>query len=147
MSKALQWVIGLGVVLMVVAVVFSSAAPYFLPRTMMSRAPLAGEPARVFGPRLPFLPGFLFGPGQLGLRFPFLRLFGLTACVWPLLIVGLIVLGLSLLTRRPAPPPMMMPPAPPAPAAPVSQTVCAQCGQPLQAGWRHCPNCGTPVAA
>lgn len=147
MSKALQWVIGLGVVLMVIAVVFSSVAPYFLPQTMMSRVPLTSAPQRMFGSGMPFMPGLFFGAGQLGVRFPFVRLFGLTACVWPLLLVGLIVLGISLLTRRPAPPAVMIPPAPPAPAAPVSQTLCAQCGQPLQAGWRHCPSCGTPVAA
>jgi hypothetical protein len=145
MSKGLQWVIGIGVVLVVVAVVFSSVAPFFLPRAAVSGAPQFTVPNRIFGPRLPFLPGFLFRPGRLGPRMPFFSLFGLAGCIWPLLLAGLIVLAMLALTRRPvAPPPVAQPAAPP---APVSQAVCSNCGQPLQPGWRHCPNCGTAVGS
>jgi zinc-ribbon domain len=143
MSKGLQWVIGIGVVLVVAAVIFSRVAPLFLPRAAVARAPLITGPGRLFGPGIPFLPGFLFGRGRFGPRMPFFSLFGLAACAWPLLLVGLIVFGISLLTRRPAP--LASLPAGPVPPAPVSQAVCSQCGQPLQPGWRHCPNCGKAV--
>ena len=142
MSKGLQWIIGIGVVLMVAAVIFSSVAPLFLPRLAVARAPLVTGPGR-----LPFLPGFAFGPGRFDGRRPFFGFFGLAACAWPLLLIGLIVIGISLLTRRPAPliVPMASAPLPPAPPAPVNPALCSQCGQPLQSGWRHCPNCGKPV--
>jgi zinc-ribbon domain len=155
MSKGLQWVIGIGVVLVVAALVFSSVAPFFLPRAAPSGAPLFSGPFTRVAPRFPFLPGFRFGPGRLGTRMPFLGLFGLAGCIWPLLLAGLIILAISLFSRRPAPLPVapaplvapaFTPAQPAAPAAAPSQAVCANCGQPLQPGWRHCPNCGTPVA-
>ena len=148
MSKALQWVIGIGVVLVVAAIVFSSVAPFFLPRTSAARAPLSGRPNRPMGPLLPFIQRFLPSPGRVGPGgIPFFGLFGLAACAWPLLIIGLVVWALVTL-NRPRPQPPLTTPAPMAVVspAPVSQAVCSQCGQPLQAGWRHCPNCGRPVA-
>jgi hypothetical protein len=149
MSKGLQWVIGIGVVLVVGAVVFSSMAPFLLPRAAAG-APRFTVPNRIFGPRLPFVPGFPFRFGLFGRRMPFFSLFGLAGCIGPLLLAGLIVLAISALSRRPvsvppqAPPPAAQPAAPP---AVVSQAVCSNCGQPLQPGWRHCPNCGTAVGS
>lgn len=145
MSKALQWVIGIGVVLMVAAFVFSSVAPFFLPRVGLVRAPITAAPNGRFAPTMPFGPGFMFGLGRAGLRPPFFGLFGVLACVWPLLLIGLVVWGISALTQRPAPM-RAAPPAIPMPPAPVSQAACSNCGQPLQADWRHCPNCGQAVA-
>jgi hypothetical protein len=154
MSKGLQWVIGIGVVLVVAAVVFSSVAPFFLPRTAAGAAPLFIAPFGRVAPRLPFFPRFI-GPGRFGPRMPFFGFFGLAGCLWPLLLAGLIVLAISLFSRRPAPlPAAPVPPASTAVTAPnaaasnaaPNQTVCTNCGQPLQPGWRHCPNCGTPVA-
>ena len=154
MSKGLQWVIGIGVVLVVGVVILAGLAPYVLPRFGLAAAPpfaaprFAG-PLGIYGRHIPFRPGFPFGFGG---RMPFLGFFGLARCIWPLLLAGLIVLAISLLSRRPAPypyaPPMAQAPMAQAPmaTAPASQMVCANCGQPLQAGWRHCPNCGTPVA-
>ena len=154
MSKGLQWVIGIGVVLVVAAVVFSSVAPFFLPRAAVSGAPLFIAPFTRVGPRFPLFPRF-FGPAPLGGRMPFFGFFGLAGCLWPLLLAGLIILAISLFSRRPAPLPVApissgatavaAPVAAPLGGAP-SQAACANCGQPLQAGWRHCPNCGTPVA-
>jgi hypothetical protein len=152
MSKTLQWVIGIGVLLVVVAVVFSSVASIFLARAgLAGAAPFIG-PGRVFGPRLPFMPGYLFGYGRLGARLPLLGLFGLARCLWPLLLAGLIVWAISQFTRRPAalpPVPAAASPDAPAvsavPAVMANPAACSHCGQPLQAGWRHCPNCGTAV--
>src|SRR5262245_60696197 len=150
MSKALQWLIGIGVVLIVVAVIAAGVAPYVL--RGLAVAPRFVRPMGLFGRHMPFHPGV---PFVMGGRMPFMGFFGLTQCLWPLLLVGLMVLAISLLSRRPtqyaAQPPVgaAMPAAPQAPApavAPASQAVCSNCGQPLQAGWRHCPNCGTPVA-
>jgi len=154
MSKGLQWVIGIGVVLVVAAVVFSSVAPFFLPRVAAGRAPLFVAPFSRVAPRPPLFWRFI-GPAPLGPRLPFFGFFGLAGCLWPLLLAGLIILAFSLFSHRPAPLPVApIPPAAPAatatavavPSAAPSQGVCANCGQPLQAGWRHCPNCGTPVA-
>jgi hypothetical protein len=150
MSKGLQWVIGIGVVLVVVAMIFSSLAPFLLPRLGLAAAPQLTGPMGMFGRDMPFRPGFMFGQGRIGGRLPFMGLFGLAGCIWPLLLAGLIVYAITLFGRRPAPyvaqPPLAAAPPMPAPPAPVSQAVCANCGQPLQPGWRHCPNCGTPAA-
>ena len=153
MSKGLQWVIGIGVVLVVAAVIMAGLAPFVLPRLGLAMAPQFTGPMGMYGQHMPFRPGFMFGMGG---RMPFRGFFGLAGCIWPLLLAALIVLAISALSRRPAPyaaqPPMAqapvvpaMPATPPA-QAPVSQAACGNCGQPLQAGWRHCPNCGTPVA-
>ena len=58
-----------------------------------------------------------------------------------LLIVVLVAGAVKLFDQRP--PAAYMPPAAatPAPAA----RYCAHCGQGLQAGWSHCPNCGAPL--
>ena len=150
MSKGLQWLIGIGVVLVVAAVIAAGLAPYVLPRLGLAAAPQFVGPMGMYGQHMPFRPGFMFG---LGGRMPFMGFFGLAGCIGPLLLAGLIVWAITLLGRRPAPYAPQMPMAPAAPAAPpvpaqvpAAQAVCANCGQPLQAGWRHCPNCGTPVA-
>jgi zinc-ribbon domain len=149
MSKGLQWVIGIGVVLVVAALVFSNVAPFFLPRAAASGAPLFVAPFSQVAPRFPFFWRFV-GPGRVGPRLPFMGFFGLAGCLWPLLLAGLIILAFSLFSHRPAPLPVA--PTPPAatavavPSAAPGQAACANCGQPLQPGWRHCPNCGTPVA-
>jgi hypothetical protein len=137
MSKGLQWVIGIGVVLVVAAMIFSTVAPLFLPRAAVAGYPMMSLPGHIMGP------GRVFGIGGLGMRAPFFGLFGLAMLAWPLLFVGLIVWGIIALTRqRPT-----APPSAPLPPAPVSQAACSQCGQPLQPGWRHCPNCGKAVGA
>jgi hypothetical protein len=144
MSKLLQWVIGIGVVVMVIAVIFASVAPLVLPRLGLAMAP--ATTSRVM-PRMPFYPGFMFGLGRPGFRPPFFGLFGLLSCLWPLLLVGLFVWVLVSLTRRQTPlasvPPMAA--QSPLPPAPASLAVCSECGQPLQPGWRHCPSCGKAV--
>ena len=135
--------------------ILAGLAPYVLPRLGLVAAHQFAGPMSIYGRHMPFRPGFMFGMGG---RMPFMGFFRLAGCVWPLLLAGLIVLAISLLSRRPASYPYAaqplvapaMPATPPTQApgaqAPISQTVCANCGQPLQASWRHCPNCGTPVA-
>jgi hypothetical protein len=144
MSKAWKWLIGIGLVLLVGAAIVASLAPFVLARFAPAAALPFLRPFVRIAPRAPFGPGF-FAAGR---RFPFFGFYGLANCVWPLLMVGLVVLLLASFSRRPAPPTYMpMPPAPPAgPVAPAALPVCANCGQPLQPGWRHCPNCGTPIA-
>jgi hypothetical protein len=51
----------------------------------------------------------------------------------PLILIGLVVYGVYSLGKR-TPPPVAPPPAPFA--------TCPKCGQPVQAGWNHCANCG-----
>lgn len=53
--------------------------------------------------------------------------------LFPLLLIGLLAYGAYWLGRRNSP--ASQPPVLPTPT-------CAHCGQPLQKGWNHCPNCG-----
>lgn len=64
-------------------------------------------------------------------------LFGLGMLGVPLLFVGLLLLGVVWLVRSAA--------ATAAPQPPVASAFCANCGKPLQAGWKACPHCGEKV--
>ncbi len=64
-----------------------------------------------------------------GFGMPF---FGFGMILWPLLFIGLIVLGIVWLVRTVS--------TPGAPAAP--QAACAHCGKPVQVAWKACPYCG-----
>jgi hypothetical protein len=151
MSKALQWIIGIGVVLVVMALVFSFVAPFIFARfgyAAMGANPQFGD-GRAFGN---WGPGHMFGGrgmmgGFRGFGLPFM---GFGMLLGPLALIGLVVLIVALLTRRnPAPvaaAAVAPAPAPAAPAAPVSATTpCAHCGQPLEAGWKACPYCGEKI--
>jgi hypothetical protein len=148
MSRGLQVIIGIGVVVVVAAVVFATLGPLLLPQLRVALPANAGQPGFYNrpqgGPVFPFRQGRPFGPRMP--FFGFFGLFGLARLAGPLLIGALIVLALILLLRRP-PAVVMTAPLPPSPVAPASQMVCSQCGQPLQAGWKHCPNCGAPTMA
>ena len=124
MSKGLQWVIGLSAVLIAVAVVASTILPFFFPQAAW------GGWQGMMGP------GHMFGgaPMMGGFGMP---LFGLGMLLWPLLFVGLIVLGAVWLIRSVAAPAAR----PQAPAG----VACSHCGKPLQAGWKACPYCGEKV--
>jgi len=148
MSKLLQWIIGIGVVIVVLAVAFSVVAPFLLPRLGLAPA-VTGPYGRVM-PRMPFMPGFMFGMGRYGFRSPFMGAFGLLSCLWPLLLIGLIIWAVTALSTRNTPQPMApqtMAAQSPLPPAPASQAACPECGQPLQPGWRHCPNCGKAIVS
>jgi hypothetical protein len=162
MSKGLQWVIGICVVLLTLSLVFSTVAPFFLPRmavTITGAAPsLNQNQPRGFsfrGPGPMFSgPGRMFGGRSMmgGFGFPFLG-GGLYLGV-VILLVGLVLLGAMWFSRRHRAPvveaPAMAPAAAAAPAstgvpAPAATTPCAHCGQPLQAEWKVCPYCGEKV--
>ena len=132
MSKALQWVIGIGVVLIVAAIIFSTVWPFFAPRLGWTGNFGYGMmgPGHMFGGR-----GMMGGFGM-----PF---FGIGMFLWPLLFIGLIVLGVVWLVRSVARP--AVPQAPAAPQPPAPTAACAHCGKPLQAGWMACPYCGEKV--
>ncbi len=123
MSKSLQWVIGLSVALLALAVAFSLIWPLFAPQTawggyrgMMGAGHMAGGWGMM---------GLPFGIGMAGML------------LWPALFIGLIVLGAAWLARAAS--------RPPAGPAPRSSPLCAHCGQPLEAGWKACPYCGEKV--
>jgi hypothetical protein len=118
MSKPLQWIVGLGVVVIVAAVVVSTLWPLFAAGAGWTGTGMMGG-------------GMMGGWGM-----PF---FGLGMMLWPLLIVGLAVLGTAWLVQNLKPP--VAPPALPASAG----QVCTHCGNPLQVGWKACPNCGEKV--
>jgi hypothetical protein len=143
MSKGLQWLIGICVVLVVAAMVFSFVAPFFFSRVGLA---VPGVDPRLGGGReFGFWgPGHMFGGRGMmgGLGGPFM---GLRMLIGPLVVIGLIVLVVALFTRK-SPAPMAANAAAPAPAAPAPLTSpCAHCGKPLETGWKACPYCGEKV--
>lgn len=129
MSKALQWTLGIGAVLIVAAVIFSSVWPLFAPRTGWG----GGYGGGMIGP------GHMFGgePMMGGFGMPF---FGIGMLLVPLLFVGLTVVGIVWLVRSLATPGASQPPA-----ASTASISCAHCGKPLLSGWKACPYCGEKV--
>ena len=124
MSKPLQWIIGVGVILIVTAVVFSTLWPLFAARTGWTGPSMMG-------------PGHMGGGGMMGgWGMPF---FGMGKLLSPLLIVGLVVIGAIWLVRS-----LGTSGARQLPSASPSQA-CANCGGQLQPGWKACPYCGEKV--
>jgi hypothetical protein len=126
MSKPLQWIIGLGVVVVVATVVVSTLWPLFAAGAGWTGTGMMG-------------PGHMMSGGANamgGFGMPF---FGLGMMLWPLLIVGLVVLGTVWLIHNFKPTV-----APPAQPASVSQA-CTHCGNPIQPSWKACPACGEKV--
>lgn len=120
MSKGLQWVIGISLVLIVAAIVFSMVWPLVSPRAAWGGYGMMG-PGHMLG-----------GRGMMGwFGMPF---FGFGMLLWPLLFIGLIVIGLVWLVRSVT-----------TPAQPAAAVACAHCGKPLQASWKACPYCGEKV--
>lgn len=147
MSKVLQWIVGICLVLVAVAIIASLVVPLVFGGFGVA----AGRGAQQFGNGRLFGfggPGHMFlfgGRGMMGgFRMPF---FGLGMLIGPLVIIGLVLLVVLLLTRRsPAPAAQVVTPAAPAAVAPAPTTTpCAHCGQPLEAGWKACPYCGEKV--
>jgi hypothetical protein len=141
MSKLLQWVIGICVVLVTAALIFSAVLPLFA-----GRIAFAGRqaPGGMFDGRMY---GHMFGRGMMGgFGFPF---FGFGGFLWPLLIGLIAVIGIVLLVRdlgRPRASQVQVASQPMAAAVPpVVTTPCSNCGRPLQAGWVACPYCGEKV--
>lgn len=126
MSKALQWVLGISAVLLVAAIIFSTVWP-FVPR--------GNERGYGFGYGM-MGPRHMWGgvPMMGGFGMPF---FGLGMLLFPLLFIGLIVLGVVWLVRSATSSTTPQPPA--------ASLFCAHCGKPLQAGWKACPYCGEKV--
>lgn len=132
MSKALQWIIGICAVLLVLAIVFSTVAPFFIPGQAYTG--VNGYGYGMMGR------GHMFGGGNMmgfgGFGGPLL---GIGMLFFPLLLLGLTVLGIVWLVRA------VSAPRAAAPLAPAATAPCAHCGYALQPGWKACPNCGEKV--
>lgn len=130
MSRTWQWFIGLAIILIVAATLFSALWPLFTPRSNWSSYGMMG-------------PGHMYGGGTMmgGFGMPFLGLMMGGVFLGPVLVIGLIVLGVVWLARRggTGTPTTLQPPAP-------TGISCAHCGQTLQPGWKACPHCGEKVA-
>jgi hypothetical protein len=100
----------------------------------------------------------MWGPGMMGYgrHLPFMGFLGGLFCLG---VLGLLVLGIIWLVNRLRKPaassaavaPVVAPVVTSAeavapisePAAPVAEVhPCPKCGEPVQEGWKHCPNCG-----
>lgn len=123
MNKVFQWILGVCAVLITLAVIASSILPFFFPQTgwqgMMG-------------------PNHMYGGGPMLGGLGMMSFFGIGMWLVPLLFVGLIVVGVVWLVKSVAPPA--------APQSPAASALCANCGKPLQAGWKACPHCGEKVA-
>lgn len=129
MSKPLQWVLGICLVLLTLALVATMVVPLFLPSATAAGWGMMMNSGHMLGGR-----GMLESGRMMGGRF------GGGMFLGPLLWIGLIVAGgvvlVRVFTRRPA----AAAPSP-APAAPAA-TVCPHCAQPILVGWKACPACG-----
>jgi hypothetical protein len=166
MKKVWKWVIGILVVLVIVAALVGGAfllRSHFVNITSSARLNLPGQipgkgPGLRGGPE--GFPGmrpfgnnnwgghgmYMRGPGMMGFgrRMPFGGFFGGLICLGFLALIVLGVIWLVVRLRKPVA--VAVPFAsigPVTPAAPVGQVhACPRCGEPVQEGWKHCPNCG-----
>ncbi|MBI4771058.1 MAG: hypothetical protein HY784_11785, partial [Chloroflexi bacterium] len=87
MSKALQWIIGICAVLLVLAIVFSIVAPFFIPGQAYTGVNRYGY--GMMGPGHMYGGGHMMGFGGFGGP-----LLGIGMLFFPLLLLGLTVLGI-----------------------------------------------------
>lgn len=130
MNKFWQWIIGIGVILIVLTFVVSTLVPLFVPSLrgtaamphtwMMDSGPMFGGRGMMGG-------GFMRGGFSFGMF------------LFPLLFIGALVWGATWLVRS------LRPASQPQAPAPAATQPCAHCGQPLQTGWKACPYCGEKV--
>ncbi len=120
------------IVLIVIALVALLAGAVIGP--LVFRGVGAVNAYRGFGPGMPgMMRGFGFMPfGWIGLL---LMLF-FRVGIFVLIVLG--VIWLVSAASRPGRQPAAVPAAPTKP--------CLNCGRPVQADWRNCPYCGTPLA-
>ena len=164
MKNIWKWIIGGIVVLVVVAglvglglVMHNHMLAVFSQRvTLHAPPPPNGEkvaPPGKFGERVPFRMGPMkglrmgwhgFGRGFRGFG-PFgpgLMFFGLLGRLVPIAILLLLLTIAYRLGKGKAPVvPAAAPPSEALPAA-IPTHLCPKCGEPVQDGWKHCPNCG-----
>jgi hypothetical protein len=167
MRKVWKWIIGIAIVLVAVAALvcgalilrshFNEARVVQLerpaqqaPRTGKTPFGDNGEGQRGWPGQGPGMMPFggngrhMRGPGMMGFggMMPFVGAF---VCLVSLGFLVLVILGVIWLVRRQHKP--MTVDAAAAPVAPVEVLAgtahpCKKCGQPVQEGWNHCPNCG-----
>jgi hypothetical protein len=161
MNKVWKWIIGIVIALVVVAALVGGA---FLLRSQFNevrnvqlarpvqQAPGTGNtPFNENGEGQRGWPGMMpyggrgyhmRGPGMMGFggRMPFAGIVGGLFCLGFLALVVFGIVWLVSGRRNPKPVEAAVVAAP----APVAVTVhpCKKCGQPVQEGWNHCPNCG-----
>jgi hypothetical protein len=168
MKKVWKWVIGIVVVLVVAAALVGGAfllRNHFANVVSITRVNRPGEqvPGNGNGKRVPGpFPGmrpfgnngwgghgmYMWGPGMMG--FGRRSIFGgLIGGIFSLGVLALIVLGIVWLVSSLRKPKTITAPvaAPVEQVAPVVQASaathpCPRCSEPVQEGWKHCPNCG-----
>ena len=171
MKKVWKWVIGIVVVLVVVAALvggafllrnrFANVVAFNVTRPGLQvpgngRVPGNGDGQRLPGP----FPGMRpFGNDGYGMHMRgfgmmgfgrMMPLAGIIGCLFSLGFLALVVLGVIWLVRTLNRPKMVTaiagPAAPVEPSAAVAPAVafhsCPKCGEPVEEGWKHCPNCG-----
>jgi len=117
-DKSLRLTLGLSATLVALAIIISTIFPFIAPRLGLA----SGYGYGMMGPNHMLNGGMM---GGFGFGLPFM---GFGMILWPLLTIGLVVLGIVWLVRAVSP------------STPT--TTCAHCGKPVQPGWKACPHCG-----
>jgi hypothetical protein len=162
MKKVWKWVIGIVIVLVVVAALVVGAflmRSHFANVVNIDKFNRPGVQVPGYGTRQRFPGGDGWGVYGMHMRGPGIMgygrwnpLGGLIGGVFCLGFLALVVLGIIWLVRRLRTPAVVSAAVAPAaaPVAPVAEPVvplaavhpCPKCGEPVQEGWKHCPNCG-----
>jgi hypothetical protein len=169
MKKVWKWVIGIVIVLVIVAALVVGGIllrNHFATMASIAKSQPGIQLPNDYGTRYPGMRPFrndgwemhgMRGPGWMGFS-GMMLLGGLFRGLFSLGLLALVVLGIIWLARRlkqPAGTPTFSAPAAPTvvavaePIAPVASIVtansCPKCGETLQEGWKHCPNCGKKI--
>jgi hypothetical protein len=158
MKKVWKWVIGIAVVVVILAALVGGALllrSHFMNAARVAQTTQSGQqvPGKGWGDqdgsrRYPgMMPFGNDGWGGRGMRmrgFGGMGLFGgLIGGLFSLGILALAVLGVIWLVNRLRKPKVVVAPiAPVASLAPAVTHPCPNCSEPVQEGWKHCPNCG-----
>ena len=158
MSKALKWILGIIIVLLVVAVVAGIGFLIF-GRFNGIGVMMGARQIRPFGfgRMMPMHPFFGFPGGRLNGFFPLRFVFGWVFClgILALIVFGVLALifGLRRAPQASGTPAQMVSPAPSVPLTPSGEPApveapahnCPSCGRQVSEDWSHCPYCGSPL--
>lgn len=161
MKNGWKWILAVAAILLVAAGLFGMGFLFVHRTQMMATIPQSGVPYPQMGhgsmhggfpggmvyPRNGSMPmmGGMRGFGRGGGHFSGGMFFGMFGRLIPLALLLLLLYGAYWLGKRHNAP-VAVPVTPAVPAAVPTDHPCPSCGNPVQEGWNHCPNCGEKQA-